>query len=71
MSMVFVRRVVMGMLKRRVTMPVGVWLTGRIQRSVLMLMVLVVRVRMLMRQGVMDVEMFVMFGDVQPDAHGH
>src|SRR5712664_2672699 len=71
MPVVFIRRVLVSMLKRPVTMPVGVRLTGRIQRSVLMLMVLVVRVRMLMRQGVMDMEMFVMLGDVQPDAHGH
>jgi hypothetical protein len=71
MPMVFVRCVLMGMLKGCVPMLVGVRLAGRIQRSMLMLMVLIMRVCMIMRQGVMDVQMFVMLGDVQPDAYGH
>ena len=41
MPMMFVRRVLVGMLKWRMTMPVGVWLADGIQRSMLMPMVLV------------------------------
>src|SRR5260370_32047586 len=71
MPMVFVRRVMMSMLKRRVTMRMGVRLTSGIQRSVLVPMVRVMRVRMLMRQAIVNMDMFVMLGDVKPDTHGH
>ena len=71
MAMVFVRHVMMGMREGRVTMRMSVRLAQGIQRSVLMLMVLVVGVRMIMRDGVVNVKMFVMLGDVKPDANRH
>ena len=36
-----------------------------------MLMVLVVRMRMIVRDGIVNVEVFVMLGDVKPDANRH
>jgi hypothetical protein len=36
-----------------------------------MLMVLVVRMRMIMRDGIVNVKMLVMLGDVKPDANRH
>ena len=71
MPMVFVRRVPVGMLEGRVTMAVGVRLTSRNQQSMLVPMVLVMSMGMFMLQRVMSVEMFVMLGDVKPDAHRH
>ena len=71
MAMVFVRHVVMGMRQARVTMRMSVRLAQGIERSVIMLMVLVMRMRMIMRDGIVNVKMFVMLGDVKPDASRH
>jgi hypothetical protein len=71
MAMVFVRHVVMGMRQRRMTMRVRVRLAQGIERSVLMLMVLVVRMRMIVRDGIVNVKMLVMLGDVKPYANRH
>jgi hypothetical protein len=71
MAMVFVRHVVMGMGQGRMTMRVRVRLAQGIERSVLMLMVLVVRMRMIVRDGIVNVKMLVMLSDVKPDANRH
>ena len=49
----------------------GMRLTGRIGWSVLVLMVFVVTMQMLMLQGLVDVIVFMMFGQMQPDARNH
>ena len=69
--MVFVRRVWMDVLQWIVAMPVRVRLTDRVHRPVCMSMVFVVGVRMLMCQGRVEVEMFVVLGDVEPHAKTH
>jgi hypothetical protein len=71
MPMVFVRRVMVGMLERHVTMLMGMPLAGRIQRSVVVPMVVVMGVGMLVLHRLMNVAVFVMLGDMEPDAHGH
>ena len=71
MAMVFVRHVVMGMRQGRVTMRMCVRLAQGIEQSMLVLMVLVVRMRMIMRDGIVNVKMLVMLGDVKPDANRH
>ena len=55
----------------RVLVPMGVRLAWRIGRTMRVLMVLVVRMRMIVRGRLVDVLVFVCFGDVQPDTDCH
>ena len=56
---------------RRVAMPVGVGLAGRVLRRVRMLMVVVVHMTMLVFQRLVLMRVFVPFGEMQPDADAH
>jgi hypothetical protein len=49
----------------------GMRLPGRIGWPVIMLMVFVVTMQMVVLQGLVDVIVFVMFGQMQPDARNH
>ena len=55
----------------RVLMAVGVRFARRIAGSVLVLVVLVVVVKVLVLDRLVNVPMFVAFGNVQPNAHEH
>ena len=68
---VHVRHVRMLVLQPLVAMRVRVGLAGRIVRRVLVLMVLIVHMRVGVLQGLMDVLVLVVLGQVQPDADAH
>jgi hypothetical protein len=56
---------------RRMAMPVGVRLSLRLIKTVDVLVVLVVDVRVLMLHGLMNVLVLVSLGEVEPDAQAH
>ena len=60
-----------GMRQPCVLMAVGVRFARRIAGSVFVLVVLVVIVKVLVLHRLMNVPMFVAFGNVQPDAYEH
>ena len=59
------------MLQRLVPVEVRVWFPGRVERVMGMAMVLIVHVGMDVRRVVVDMLVFVMFGQVQPYANRH
>ena len=71
MGMVHVRRMRMRMRQRRVFVSVGMWFAWWIIGPMGVAMMLVVTVRMGMRHRLMCVWMFMMLGQMQPDACGH
>jgi hypothetical protein len=66
-----IRQVNVTMHQAPMAVGMGMQFSWRIGWSVLMLMVFVVTMQMLMLQGLVDVIVFVMFGQMQPDARNH
>jgi hypothetical protein len=70
-SVMHIRRVRMCMFETTVLMPVGMRLADWIVRSMPMLMMLVMNVRVHVRHWIMDVFMLMTLGDVQPNPYRH
>lgn len=66
-----IRVVRVGMAQPRMLMWMGVRLAGRLAPAVLVLMMLVVDVQVVVRELPMLVLVFMMLGQMKPDAQGH
>src|SRR5438876_12220981 len=71
MTMMHVREMRMGVRDVRMLMNVAVRFLAVPRKFVIMLMVLIMNMRMLMSHRFMCVRMFVMFGEVEPNADSH
>ena len=69
MTVMNVGVVPMGMPKPRMSVPVGMRFAWRITWRVVVLVVIVVIVEMFVLQRLVDVLMFMAFGNVQPDTY--
>src|SRR5436853_4098057 len=71
MPVVHVGRVRVCVPQRRMPMEMRVRFAGRVERAMVMTMVLIVHVRVGVRRGLVHMLVFVMFGQVQPYANRH